>query len=115
MSEWQDVFLRNGVQDELGNDFEDRVFAKIGKKKRQRRIGYAALAVAGTALLVSLFQLFRPAVHRLQVPGAGGGKEEIPVSENLYFSAYDSRTQYSLEPVALKKKPSAREAALNQI
>jgi len=112
MSDWQDVFARDGVQGELGSDFEDRVFAKIKKRKRQRRIGYTATAVASAILLVSLFQLFRPDGRRMQ---AVGGKEEIPVSEDLYFSAFDSRTDYSLEPVALRKKPSAREAVLNQI
>ena len=115
MSDWQDVFVRAGVQDELGCDFEDRVFAKIKKKKRQRRIGYTATAVAGVVLLASLFQLFRPDARHAQVPGAVGGKEEIPVSENLYFSAFDNLTNYSLEPVALRKKTPAREAALNQI
>jgi len=115
MSDWQDVFARDGVQGELGSDFEDRVFAKIKKRKRQRRIGYTATAVASAILLVSLFQLFRPDGRRMQAPGAAGGKEEIPVSEDLYFSAFDSRTDYSLEPVALRKKPSAREAVLNQI
>jgi hypothetical protein len=115
MSDWQDVFVRNSAQDDLGSDFEDRVFAKIKKKKRQRKIGYVVTAIAAIFLLLSLFQLFRPDSRHAQVPGTDGGKEEIPVSENLYFSAFDNRTQYSLEPVSLRKKPPAREEVLNQI
>jgi hypothetical protein len=115
MSDWQDVFAHNGAQEALGGDFEDRVFAKIRKKRRQRKIGYTVTALAGALLLASLFQLFRPDVRHGQIPRAAGGKEEIPVSENLYFSVFDSRTQYSLEPLAPRKKPSAQEATLNQI
>jgi hypothetical protein len=115
MSDWQEIFEHSGVAGELGGDFEARVFAKIRKKKQQRKVGYAALAVAGIAVLLSLFQLFRPFPGRTLLRGGATVKQEIPVSEDLFFSATDNRTRYSLEPVAYQRKTAAQAAALNQI
>ena len=113
MPEWNDLFAPSDGSDGPGSDFEARVFAKIRKKKTQRKIGMGIAAVAGVVMLLSFFQLFRPLPRSL--PLAGNVKEEIPVSEELLFSASDSRTRYSLEPVAYRKKAGAQDAALNQI
>jgi hypothetical protein len=115
MSDWQDIFERSGDPGAPGDDFEARVFAKIRKRKQQRKVGFAALAVAGVVLLLSLFQLFRPFPGRAQLPGGAAVKQEIPVSEDLFFSASDNRTRYSLEPVAYQRKAYAPAAAPNQI
>jgi hypothetical protein len=115
MSDWQNIFGNACDPCEPGSDFEARVFAKIKKKKQQRKVGFAALAVAGVVMLLSLFQLFRPVPGRALLPGGGTAKQEIPLSENLFFSASDNRTRYSLEPVAYQKQPAAPVAALNQI
>ncbi len=96
-------------------DFEARVFAKIKRKKQQRKVGFAALAVAGVVMLLSLFQLFRPFPGRSQLPGGVAVKQEIPLSEDLFFSASDSGTRYSLEPVAYRGKTALPTAAPNQI
>jgi len=64
-------------------------------------------------MLLSFFQLFRPLPRSL--PLAGNVKEEIPVSEELLFSASDSRTRYSLEPVAYGKKTGGQAESHNQI
>ena len=69
MSDWQEIFEHGGDPGELGGDFESRVFAKIRRKKQQRKVGFAALAVAGVVMLLSLFQLFRPFPGRAQLPG----------------------------------------------
>ena len=115
MSEWQEMARQGDDQTGPGPDFEERVFYKIKKKKKQRKIGFAVVAVAGAVMLLSLFQLFRPAPGRPAVPGFETVKEEIPLHEDLYFSASDSRTRYSLEPVAFQKKPGRQDAVLNQI
>jgi hypothetical protein len=114
MSDWQEIFGRAGDPSEPGSDFEARVFAKIKKKKKQKKVGFAVLAVAGVVMLLSLFQLFRPFPRRALLPG-GIAKEETPVSEDLFFSASDNRTRYSLEPVAYQKKTATQVAAPNQI
>jgi hypothetical protein len=51
----------------------------------------------------------------VHLPGGAGAKEEIPVSEDFFFSASDNRTRYSLEPVAYEKKNAGHDAPLNQI
>lgn len=115
MSDWQNIFENACNPSEPGGDFETRVFAKIKKKKQQRKVGFAALAIAGIVVLLSLFQLFRPIPGRTLLPGAAAAKEEIPLSEDLFFSASDNRTRYSLEPVAYQRKTAAPVAAHNQI
>ena len=117
MSEWQDIFqTQNGLQP--GPDFEERVFFKIRKKKRQRKIGFGVTAIAGILALFSLLQIFRPAVQPALQTGIKPptlDKEEIPLHEDLFFSASDNRTRYSLEPVMLQKKPQSGTIAVNQI
>lgn len=115
MSDWQEIFEGSGEASEPGGDFEARVFAKIRKRKQQRKVGFAALAVAAVVMLLSLFQLFRPFPGRAQLPGGAAVKQEIPVSEDLFFSASDNRTRYSLEPVAYLRKAAAPAEAPNQI
>ncbi|MCU0275838.1 MAG: hypothetical protein MUF02_03105 [Acidobacteria bacterium] len=113
MSDWQEIFERRGDAGELGGDFEFRVFAKIRRKKRQRQVGIGAAAVAAVALLLVIFQPFRPAQRR--GPLTAAGKAEVPVSENMFFSTSDSRTRYSLQPVALEGGSAAPAATPNQI
>ncbi len=114
MSEWNDVFAASDGPDGPGCDFEERVFAKIRRRKTQRKVGMGAAAAAGVVLLLSFFQLFHPLSQRLPLAGTAAAKQEIPVSEELFFSASDSRTRYSLEPVAYQET-TASGATLNQI
>ncbi|HSQ35185.1 MAG TPA: hypothetical protein VLQ89_04255, partial [Candidatus Binatia bacterium] len=88
------------------------------KKKRQKKIGYGVTAAVGALLLLSLLQVFRPAVPpALQsgVPAPALDKEEIPLHEDLYFSTSDNRTRYTLEPVSFRKKRSGDPATINEI
>jgi hypothetical protein len=117
MSDWQDV-MRSRSEWQPGADFEERVFAKIRKKKKLRKIGYGVTATAGILLLFSLLPVFHPAgVPRPQAAGQPAvlDKEEIPLHEDLYFSASDDRTRYSLEPVSLPKGPQGGDVAVNEI
>ncbi len=115
MHDWKEIFEQGPGAYGPASDFEARVFAKIRKKKARRRVGYTAMAVAGVLLLLSLFQVFRPTPRGAMISLNDSAKKEIPVSEDLFFSASDSRTRYLLEPVAYQKKSAPREAALNQI
>jgi hypothetical protein len=115
MPEWRNIFEQHDGPGELGADFEERVFSKIKKKKKQKKIGFMAMAVIGAVVLLSLFQLFRPASRPALPAGASTVKEEIPLSEDLFFSASDSRTRYSIEPVSSQSNPKGQDAALNQI
>ena len=115
MSDWQEIFEHSAVPDGPGSDFEERVFAKIHKKKRQKKVGLAITAAAGVLLLLSLSQLFRPTPRHAPLPGIDAIKEEIPLREDLFFSASDTRTRYTLEPVAFRKTAVAQDAAINEI
>lgn len=112
MHDWQMVFKAVDAEDGPGAGFEARVFAKIRRKKLQRKAGLAA-AAAGTAAaaLLALFQPFQTATGR----GAlNAGKVEVPVSEHLFFATSDSHTRYTLQPVALRDGAEPQ-AAVNQI
>ena len=113
MPDLQEIFEQRGEGDGPGGDFEERVFAKIRRKKQQRKVGVGIAAAAAVVLVLAIFHPFRPAAQR--GPLTAAGKMEIPVSENLFFSTSDSRTRYSLQPVAQGSKPAAPAAALNQI
>jgi hypothetical protein len=115
MSDWLEMLKQGEERTEPGPDFEEKVFGKIKKKKKQRKIGFTIMAVAGLFLLLSLFQLFRPAHRDAAIHGLTANKEEIPLQEDLFFSASNNRTRYSLEPVSYQKKSGSRDAVLNQI
>lgn len=117
MSDWQHIF-QSQAELRLGPDFEERVFFKIKKKKRLRKISYGLTAVGSILLLFALLQIFRPAVRPALQTGIETpvmNKEEIPLHEDLFFSASDNRTRYSLEPVFLQKKLPNNNTAINQI
>jgi hypothetical protein len=117
MSDWQRIFQsRDGLQP--GPDFEERVFFKIRKKRRQRKIGYGLTAIGSLLLLFSLLQIFRPdsrPVLRSGIETPAVEKEEIPLHEDLFFSASDNRTRYSIEPVSLQNQPKGGRAGINRI
>lgn len=115
MSDWQEILRQVDERTEPGPDFEERVFSKIKKRKKQRKIGFTIMAVVGLFMLLSLFQLFRPAPRGSAIPGLERDKEEIPLHEDLFFSASDNRTRYTLEPVSYQKKTGSQDAILNQI
>jgi hypothetical protein len=117
MPEITDVF-RSFDELQPGADFEDRVFSKIKKEKKRRKVRYGLGVAAGMLLLFSLWQSFRPALRpalqtRIQVPVSE--KEEIPLHENLFFSTTDQRTSYSIEPVSLQASTAGAQAAINEI
>jgi hypothetical protein len=117
MSDWQHI---SRFQDDLqlGPDFEERVFIKIRKKKKLRKISYGLTAMGSLLLLFSLLQVFRPAVRPALQTGIKTPvmqKEEIPLHEDLFFSASDNRTRYTIEPVSFQKKVKNDNTAINQI
>ncbi len=117
MSDWQNI-LQSQNELQPGPDFEERVFSKIRKKKKLRKIGYSLTAVVSILFLFSLLQIFHPAdqpARQTAIQAPSQDKEEIPLHEDLFFSASDNRTRYSLEPVSLQQKRQADNSAINQI
>lgn len=96
----------------LGGDFEARVFAKIKRKKKQRKVA----ASAALSIAVFAFIYIGQAVLSHREPGPElmvgrnarnakietmlKAKEEVPVMENVVFASYDGQTDYAVEQVA---------------
>lgn len=88
----------------LSDDFEDRVFSKIKRKKKQRKV--AATAVMSLTLFAFLF--IAQAVFFNRGPEtplltarheASIEKEEVPVMEDVIFASFDNRNDYTVEQV----------------
>lgn len=96
----------------LSMDFEARVFAKIKKKKKQRKV--AASAVLSMAALAFIYigqaVFFQPDPGAKIIIGQNASntptehfnkiKEEVPVMENVVFASYDQQNNYAVEQVA---------------
>jgi hypothetical protein len=86
----------------VGEDFESRVFGRIKKKKRQRKI--AASAAMCLAVFAFLFTARAVLFHRESEPiimaqPEPAVREEVPVIEDVIFASSDSRNAYAFEQV----------------
>jgi hypothetical protein len=93
-------------------DFEARVFAKIKKKKVQRKV--AASAVLSIVVIAVIFVGQAVLFHQtpeeriligrnsrnIQTETSINAKEEVPVMENVVFASYDQHNDYAIEQVA---------------
>ncbi len=84
-------------------DFENIVFAKIKKKKIQRKI----TATVTLGLVVVAFLFIIQAVLVQKAPGPTFAhqpgntiKEEVPVVEDVIYASSDSNNNYAIEQVA---------------
>ena len=106
-------FRDRSGQREVATDFESRVWGKIRRVHKRRRTAGVVAGLAAGALLLSVFLLRQTAPRpplSASVPTAH--KEEVPLTENMVFAVYDSRTLYSIEPVSYsprKERPARRE------
>ena len=94
----------------VSEDFENRVFAKIKKKKTQRKMVasvtlgiliFSFLSIAGVILFhkeTGPTMMARPGIT---------DKEEVPVMEDVIFASSDSRTNYAMEQVAYDNENDA--------
>ncbi|MCP4148694.1 MAG: hypothetical protein GY757_13185, partial [bacterium] len=90
---------------ELSEDFDARVFAKIKKKKTQRKV--VTSTVLGVLLFgflfiaQSLFYEREPADDMMAARSdrAIEQKEEVPVMEDVIFASSDAQTNYAIDQV----------------
>lgn len=88
----------------VGENFEDRVFAKIKRKKTIRKHITAAIAgfcLAGFLFLAqSLFFQKNPIENKQIIAHSESTqKEEIPLMEDVIFTSSNSQSDYSIEQV----------------
>jgi len=104
MPEWQDMLAGRRLA-ELDARFEERVFGKIARRKRQRHVALGLTAAAGVAVLAAVLIPIlgpRPDANLL---GRSGEvvKEEIPVNDRLTFAAQDGRTVYTIDRISFNR------------
>jgi hypothetical protein len=105
-NEFEQAFHRIKQHSQLSSvseDFENKVFAKIKKKKTQRKV--VASVTLGVLFFVFLFIGQAVLFHKETEPPFMARpepthKEEVPVMEDVIFASSDSRTNYAIEQVA---------------
>ena len=96
-------FKQHSQLSSVSEDFENKVFAKIKKKKTQRKVvtsvtlGIFVFAFLFVAQVVLFHKETEPTI--MARPGSTD-KEEVPVMEDVIFASSDSRTNYAIEQVA---------------
>ncbi len=111
MQELDRLLKQVSIGDELNGSFENAVFSKIKKKKMHRRVAVATSVVFGIMGFLFGFFLSTPNSQPQGPLHAGNqthqvetiDKEEIPVLEDVYFSSYDSQSNYAVETVAYQE------------
>jgi hypothetical protein len=96
-------FKQHSQLSSLSEDFENKVFTKIKKKKTQRKV--VASVTLGILIFAFLFVAQVVLFHKetepriIAQPGSTD-KEEVPVMEDVIFASSDSRSNYAIEQVA---------------
>lgn len=89
----------------LSDDFEGRVFSKIKRKKKQRKVAAAtAMSVTLFAFLFIAQAFFFNQGPETPILTASMEKEEVPVMEDVIFASFDSRTDYAVEQVGYNEE-----------
>jgi len=104
MGPYEDLFREPQSVRPLGDDFESRVLGKISRKKQQRKQATFMVLGLGLALVLGLW-LVKPD----SVPARKSGPllaaqvtmEEIPLVEEITFTASGQQVEYPLELVSL--------------
>jgi hypothetical protein len=102
---------------ELRPGFEERVWLRIRRQKRQRQTIVLTCSLLGVAALFFLLvpqHLFPPRSTALPMAQRVVSKEEIPLQEKLVFATYDRYQRYSLEKVSLATATATRNSQPRQ-
>jgi hypothetical protein len=100
-------FRQHSQLSSVSEDFENEVFAKIKKKKTQRKV--VTSVTLGILIFAFLFigraVLFHKDTEPTMMARPGSAdKEEVPVMEDVIYASSDSRTNYAIEQVAYYEK-----------
>ena len=100
-------FKQHSQSASVSEDFENKVFAKIKKKKTQRKV--VTSVTLGFLIIAFLFigqvVLFHKDTEPTIMARSGStDKEEVPVMEDVIYASSDSRTNYAIEQVAYQEE-----------
>jgi len=110
MNGMEDLFRQQDMQHPLPEGFEERVFARIETRKRQRRVAVTTAAVSAVlgfvfALVLSLPRSStQPLLQANNTTAVEERREVIPVMEDVVFSSSAGRTHYAVEQVSLEEE-----------
>ncbi len=101
MGSEEDIFKNYVRMEDLGGDFEDRVFYKIKKKKRQRTIIVSSLGALflGGFLFISGSLFFPKKSEFLYTQNDNQVREEVLLTDYVTFAASDEDNNYVIEQV----------------
>ncbi len=111
MSDIEKIFDNLSPEGNLSDGFEDAVFAKIGKKKKQRKavvsfaagFCFAGALYLGVTVIPSLKSTdTKPLMAKSSRVDNFNVKNEVPLSENTYLTSSGQNTEYLVEQVSLE-------------
>lgn len=101
------LFKSYSNEHRLGEDFEDKVYTKIKKKKVYKKMTYSFSFVIFLFFIFFAYHFFTvnsKNIRNLKTKSEKfATKEEIPLIEDVYFASYDNETNYVIEKVSLNK------------
>jgi hypothetical protein len=102
MDNIKNLFKGYSHSETLGEEFENRVFSKIKKKKLQKKITTSAIIVVifTAFLFVAPTMIPHKAEKRVIAQPETFTKREIPLIEDVIFASFDGQTSYAIEQVA---------------
>ncbi|MEN8153302.1 MAG: hypothetical protein ABFR75_04710 [Acidobacteriota bacterium] len=102
MDKRKDMFSNYSSGEKLGDNFEDKVFSKIKRKKRQRKTVVSTMGVflLGGILFVTNGLFFNGTDNnRGKFGNKYAGRQEVPLTDDVIFSSSDERNSYIIEHV----------------
>lgn len=101
MNNIDEMFSKYTIKDKLSDNFEERVYSKIKKKKRTNRITYMTISIFFIfSVFFTYFFVFQKTPESGYLAKKPIFKEEIPVIEDVVFASSDGRTSYTIEQVS---------------
>jgi len=111
MKNMEELFRQHDTRYSPAEDFEDRVFARIETRKRQRRVAVTTAVVSAVLGFVFALVLSLPRSSTQPVIQANNesrineyNKEIVPVVEDVVFSSTRGNVQYTVEQVSLEEE-----------
>jgi len=101
MGSEEDIFKNYIRMEDLGEDFEDRVFSKIKKKKRQKAVIVSSLGALflGGFLFIAGSLFFSEKSELLYTGNDDLVREEVLLTDHVIFAASDEVNNYVIEQV----------------
>ncbi|MCK4889332.1 MAG: hypothetical protein KAS97_05325 [Candidatus Aminicenantes bacterium] len=101
MASREDIFKDYIRAEHPGEDFEDSVFRKIKKKKRQRTVIVSTLGtfLLGGFLFISGTLFFPGNSDPLFTKAENGIREDVTITDYVTFAASDESNNYVIEQV----------------